>query len=59
MKIITKKQAKKISEDLARRFRIVFSSHGIKPKEYVIYQLENSIFKMLGGKNEKKEKNNN
>ena len=50
MKIITKKQAQKISEDLSKRFRIVFSTHGIKPKEAVIYQLENSILKMLGGK---------
>lgn len=50
MKIITEKQAKKMSEDLAKRFRIVFSSHGIKPKEAIIYQLEKSIYKMLGGK---------
>lgn len=50
MKVITSKQAKKISEDLAKRFRIVFSSHGIKPKEAVINQFEASIFKMLGGK---------
>lgn len=50
MKIITNKQAQKISEDLAKRFRIVFTSHGIKPKEAVIYQLEKSVYKMLGGK---------
>lgn len=50
MKIITKKQARKISEDLSKRFRIVYTVHGIKPKEAVINQLEKSIFKMLGGK---------
>lgn len=50
MKIITKKQARKISEDLSKRFRIVFTAHGIKPKEAIIYQLENSVYKMLGGK---------
>lgn len=50
MKIITNKQAKKISEDFSKRLRIVFSSHGIKPKEGIIYQFEKSVYKMLGGK---------
>lgn len=60
MKLITDKQAKKISEDFSKRLKIVFTSHGVKPKEMIIKQFEKSMYKMLGGKkNEKKEKNNN
>lgn len=50
MKIITNKKAKHISKDLAKNFKVALSAHGVKPKEAVILQLENSIYKMLGGK---------
>lgn len=56
MKIITDKQAKKISEDFSKQLRVVFISHGIKPKEGIIYQFEKSVYKMLGGKKWKKRK---
>lgn len=47
MKIITKKQAKKIAIGMKKNFETLLKQHGIKPKEKALLQFENDILKVL------------
>lgn len=47
MKIITKKQAKKIAIGIKKNLEILLKQHGIKPKEKVLFQFQNEILKAL------------
>lgn len=55
MKIITKKGAKKIAQNLTKNIKVIFKLKGITLKEKDLLKIENDFLKAFGGlKNEKK-----
>lgn len=53
MKIITNKNALKISDELTKQLRLLLISQGCKLKEIAFFRFKYKVYLSLGGKKEK------